>query len=76
MSNESASSESDSLMEKELNRRKFLAGAASQIAKHSLITVPTVALILNRAALPANAQSVYGRRQNNNNQGGNNNNQN
>jgi hypothetical protein len=50
-----------SLSDKELSRRKFLAGAAQQIAVHSLVTVPTIALVLNGAAIPANAKSVYER---------------
>ena len=50
---------SDEHSQRELSRRRFLAGAASQVAKHSLVTIPTVALILNGAAIPSHAANPY-----------------
>lgn len=48
------------LLSREVNRRNFLKGATSQVVKHSLVTVPAVALVLSGATIPASAQSAYG----------------
>lgn len=44
-----------SVLDKQVYRRKFLAGAL----KHGLITAPTIALVLSAAATPAKAQFSY-----------------
>ncbi len=48
-----------SMLSREVNRRNFLRGAASQVAKHSLITAPSVALVLSGAAIPMSFAQTY-----------------
>lgn len=48
------------LLSREVNRRNFLRGATPEVVKHSLITVPAIALVLSSAAVPTSAQAAYG----------------
>lgn len=54
-----ATNPDQSMLSRKVNRRHFLKGAASQVVRHSLITAPTVALMLSATAIPARAQFSY-----------------
>lgn len=60
MTDQLTTSNSDqSMLSREVNRRNFLRGATSQVVKHSLITVPAVALVLSGAAIPVSFAQTY-----------------
>ncbi len=60
MTDQHATSTPDqSMLNREVNRRNFLRGATSQVVKHSLITVPAVALVLSGTAIPTSFAQTY-----------------